>query len=65
MSVECLPGDEQELSWRRVVSGPPKNISVPLRVQVFEEKSFFSFLINFYWSIVALQCCVSFYCTAK
>ena len=23
------------------------------------------FLINFYWSIVALQCWVSFYCTAK
>ena len=23
------------------------------------------FLINFYWSIVALQCCVSFYRTAK
>ena len=25
---------------------------------------FFSFL-NFYWSIVDLQCCISFYCTAK
>ena len=23
------------------------------------------FIINFYWSIVALQCCVSFYSTAK
>ena len=22
-------------------------------------------LINFYWCIVALQCCVNFYCTAK
>ena len=26
---------------------------------------YFIFLINFYWSIVALQCCASLYCTAK
>ena len=26
---------------------------------------FFKFLNYFYWSIVALQCCVSFYCAAK
>ena len=25
----------------------------------------FIFLINFCWSLVALQCCASFYCTAK
>ena len=25
----------------------------------------FSFFLNFYWSIAALQCCVSFYYTAK
>ena len=26
---------------------------------------FFVFLINFYWSMVAWQCCVSFHCTTK
>ena len=25
----------------------------------------FSLKINFYWSVVALQCCVSFFCIAK
>ena len=31
---------------------------------ISEACSFF-FLINFYWSIVALQCCVSVYCTQQ
>ena len=27
--------------------------------------AFSLFLVNFYWSIVALRCCVSLYCTVK
>ena len=30
----------------------------------FEGRSFL-FLINFYWNISDLQCCINFYCTAK
>ena len=32
---------------------------------IFCEKEKLLYFLNFYWSIVALQCCISFLCTAK
>ena len=34
-------------------------------VRLSTNSFFIKFLKNFYWSIVVLQCCVSFYCIAK
>ena len=37
----------------------------PLQIHMLEAKHLIFFFFNFYWSIVDLQCCVSFWCTAK
>ena len=46
--------------WYSISSNPPSPALLFSHLLSF--LSFF--LINFYWSIVASQCCVSFYCTA-
>ena len=66
------------ITWHRLPSGSPMTSTSPnptlyllasqeyliqLITLLFIYFSFF--IINFYWSIAALQCCVSFYCTAK
>lgn len=35
------------------------------RDKVFIASLLSFFILNFYWTIFALQCCVNFYCTAK
>ena len=46
-----------------------KSVSVSDKpLMIFQEKSglvYSFFLINFYWSVVTLRCCVNFHCTAK
>ena len=41
-----------------------KNSEAINLLQLFSAAQFF-FIINFYWSVVALQCCVTFYCTGR
>ena len=45
---------------------PSNYVAVGLKDKVFgDASSFFLLLLIFDWSIVDLQCCVSFRCTAK
>ena len=59
-----LPGIELcPLQWECPVltTGPPGKSPGPPCIKWWSTTCFF--LINFYWSMVALQCCVSLYCT--
>ena len=63
---ECELGGPPHASIELVRKQKPRVFSVVSRVTELEPSQFsFFFFLNFYWSRVDLQCCVSFRHTAK
>ena len=61
----CSEGAIRTNGLLEVLQKPISQISDLASLDQCASECGFFFLINFCWSIVALQCCVSFYCTAK
>ena len=64
ISLFLIPACGTLVSWLEREPGPPTVKAWSLNHWTTKESPYI-FKINFYWSIVNLQCCISFSCTVK